>query len=280
MLLGEFNKLDVTRKVGANYILTNDKQEEAILFARELEEELVPGDTVEAFVFSDADFPFIATLKKPKINLHEFAYLKVNSVNKFGAFLDWGLAKDLFVPFSSQKLRMEEGKSYLVYLDLDEVSGRLVGSGKINQFYTTEGHDLEPKDEIELLIADKSILGYNVIINRKYSALLFESEIIRPVRTGDVLTAYVKSIREDGKIDVRLRKPGHFEVNDAESNLIEILNKSKGYLNLTDKSDPDEIRNKLQMSKKTFKMAVGALYKKRVIRIENDGIYLVEEGNN
>lgn len=275
MKIGGFNKLRVNRKSGNNYILTNNQNEEAILFSRELESELNMDDEVEAFVYSDADHPFIATLKHPKILLNEFAFLRVNAVDKFGAFLDWGLSKDLFVPFSSQKLRMETGKTYLVYLDLDQVSGRLVGSGKFNKFYSNEGHDLQVKDEVDVLVADKSVLGYNVIINKKYHALLFESEIIRPVKTGDELKAYIRSIREDGKIDIRLRKPGHFEVNDAEKIILDQLQKSGGVLNLSDKSDPDLIKQKLNMSKKTFKTAIGALYKKKLILIQDHCVELV-----
>ena len=273
--LGEWNKLRVQRKSNEAYFLTEDYDKEVILFNRDVEKELEMGAEVEVFVYSDAERSFIATFKVPKIKLNEFAVLNVTEVNKAGAFLDWGLPKDLFVPFGEQKLKMEEGRRYMVYLYLDKISGRLVASAKINKYLNKEPHSLKPKEEIDLMVAYPTDLGVNMIINNKFSGLLFDDEMIKPLTLGEKIKGYVKNIREDGKIDVRLRKPGPVEILDSERFLLEYITKNNGFLPLTDKSDPDDIRETLGMSKKTFKQAVGALYRKRKIRLEEDGIYLV-----
>ncbi|MFI5204505.1 MAG: S1 RNA-binding domain-containing protein [Flavobacteriales bacterium] len=273
--LGEINKLRVHRKSDEAYFLTADYDKEAILFNRDVEKELEMGAEVEVFVYSDAEHPFIATFKEPKIKLNEFAVLNVTEVNKAGAFLDWGLPKELFVPFAEQKLKMVQGRRYLVYLYLDKISGRLVASAKINKYLNKEPHTLKPKEEVDLMVAYPTDLGVNMIINNKFTGLLFDNEMIRPLTLGEKLKGYVKSVRDDGKIDVRLRKPGPVEILDGERFLKDYITNNNGFLPLTDKSDPDEIREILGMSKKTFKQAVGALYRKRAIRLEEDGIYLV-----
>lgn len=276
--IGEYNKLQVIRKTKDVCYLTDNNAHEAILILnREVSPKIEIGEKIDVFIYSDSEHPYIATLLEPKIKLHEFAFLKATAVNEYGAFLDWGLAKDLFVPFAEQKRKMEEDRWYVIYLFLDEHSGRLVGSNKLNKFLDKENHDIQIQDEVDLLVAERTKLGFNVIINNKAMGLLFESEIIRPLRIGERLKGYIKNIRQqDNKIDVWLRKPGYEEVNKSEKIILDRIKANEGFLGLTDNSDSEEIRKELEMSKKTFKKAIGVLYKQRLIRLEKDGIYLIK----
>ena len=273
--IGKYNTLRVTRKEPEGCYLTENYDQEAILFKREITEDYNVGDELEVFIYSDSEHPFIATFLQPKIKLNEFAALRVSSVNNVGAFLDWGLPKDLFVPFAEQKQKMEEGRSYLVYLYLDEFTNRLTASARWNKFIQHENEHLEEKQEVDLLIAERTDLGYKVVINNTTLGMLFQNEVLSPLRIGEKTKGYIKAIREDGKIDVRIRKPGVAEINDSERTVLEKLKAGNGYLPFGDKSDPAEIRDELGMSKKTFKQAIGSLYKKRLIKMEDEGIYII-----
>ncbi|MFZ5552835.1 MAG: S1 RNA-binding domain-containing protein [Bacteroidota bacterium] len=273
---GKYNLLYVTRKTQAGYWLTDDEGNEAILFQRETENEIPAGTEMDVFVYSDAENPFIATLKKPALVLNEFGYLECLSVNSAGAFLNWGIDKDLFVPFREQAKTMEEGKSYLVYLYFDEISQRLTASGKFNKFFEKENITLQPKEEVSLMVADQTELGFNAIINNRYKGLIYRNEIFRPLHTGDRIKGYVKQVREDGKIDLRLQKEGFSHTRDNETIILEKLKEKGGFLPLGDDSSPDEISIVLGISKKSFKKTIGALYKKRLISLEKTGIKLVE----
>jgi len=273
---GEYNLLYVSRKTQGAFYLTDDEGNEAVLFKRETEEDFENGKELDVFVYSDSENPFIATLKKPAIVCGQFGYLPCIAVNSTGAFLDWGLDKDLFVPFREQAKTMEEGKSYLVYLYFDTISNRLVASGKFNKFITKEGADFEPKQEVDLLIADQTELGFNAIINNKFKGLIFKNEIFKPIRTGDRMKGYIKSVREDGKIDLRIQKLGFSHTKDNEEIILDKLKENNGELGLGDNSSPEEISALLGISKKSFKKSIGALYKKRLITMERDRIKLVE----
>ena len=212
----------------------------------------------------------------PKILLNEFGVLEVVDVNPVGAFLDWGLEKDLLVPYSEQVEKMKVGRSYPVYLYMDNKTQRLVATGKINRILEREEIQVDEGEEVELLICNSTDIGINVIINNLHPGLLYDNELFQAVTPGDIVTGYIKNIRPDKKIDVSLQKQGYINVEPNAQKILQNLKDNNGFLNVTDKSDPIIILAKLEMSKKLFKKAIGSLYKQRLIRIEKDGIYLVE----
>ena len=209
--------------------------------------------------------------------MDEFGLLRVNYVNKFGAFLDWGLEKDLFVPFKEQARPMEKGKRYLVFAYIDEKTNRIVASSKTNQFLSNENLTVAEGDEVELIISHITDLGINVIINDIHKGLLYKDQVYDDIRTGDRMTGYIKTIRPDHKIDVSLQKLGYENIEPNAEKILDELRASRGFLRLNDNSHPEDIKTVLKMSKKTFKKAIGALYKEKRIEIKEDGIYLIKE---
>lgn len=277
--LGDFNTLSAFRETEFGWYLMDESQTEEILLPKKfVPENFAEGDTLKVFVFNDSEDRATATTQTPKITRDSFACLQVIEVTKYGAFMDWGMDKDLLVPFSEQRKEMERDNWYIIHLYLDEETDRLVGSNKWSNFVEKEDIDLEVGQEVDLLIAEGSNLGVKVIIDDTYSGLIFQNEIFHDIHRGDKMKGYIKKIREDGKIDVSLQKQGYKNVIDDFSNKILTEIKSRGgFLNLTDKSAPGEIYAQLEMSKKNFKRAVGGLYKQKMIRIEKDGIYLIGE---
>lgn len=275
--IGEYNQLRVTRSDADGIYLTNDYENEAILFKRELESIPEIGSEQNVFVYSDAEHKYIATLKKPIAKLNEFALLRVVAANNNGAFLDWGLNKDLFVPFAEQKVKMLSGRSYVVFIFKDEHTDRLLGSSRLNKFISNENITVSPKEEVNLIPFEKTELGVKVIINGKHQGLIFHNDIFQEVKIGIPLIGYIKNIREDEKIDVTLRKAGHHEVNESEFVILNYLKQHDGFMDMNDDSDPDEIKYKLNMSKKTFKKALGALYRQKIVELKPEGVYLLPE---
>jgi len=218
----------------------------------------------------------VATLDEPLITLNSFAYLLVKEITSVGAFLDWGLEKDLFVPFSEQNVKMEEDRRYVVYLYFDEESERLVASNKINKFLNNDDINLQPDEEVDLLVFKRTDLGFKVIINSRYEGLTYHNEIFQTVQVGDALRGYIKTVREDGKIDVILQKGGFRHMDANTERLLHYLRTHKGFIPLTDDSSPEDIAYLLKMSKKNFKKASGILYKQRLINLIPDGIELIE----
>ncbi|MCB0835099.1 MAG: GntR family transcriptional regulator [Bacteroidetes bacterium] len=235
------------------------------------------GEHLNVFVYQNAQGDLIATTQQPKIKLYQFGYLKVAQVTEHGAFLDWGLDKDIFVPFREQREPMVEGRKYLVHLYLDHKSNRLVASSKINKFLDNSNLELVPGEEVDIIIGKGTDLGINVIINHRYKGLIYYNEIFRKINTGDQTTGYVKNIREGNKVDISLDKQGYENIEPNAARILHILKQEDGFLPLNDKSSPEEIQDTLEMSKKTFKKSIGALYKQRLIRIEPGGIFLNEE---
>jgi hypothetical protein len=231
---------------------------------------------VEVFVYTDSQGRLIATTLEPKITLHQFACLEVTSVTQFGAFVDWGVAKELLVPFREQDKRLEPGQQVVVYLYRDEASGRLAGSAKIRKFLDKEEITVNTEEEVQVLVYECTELGYKAIVNNRYDGLIYRNEVFQPVDIGQQLKAYVKKIREDGKLDLELQPPGYSKVAPNAEHILKALEDHQGWLPLTDKSSPEEIKNKLGMSKKTFKKAIGDLYKKRLIELKKDGIRRVQ----
>ena len=277
MQLGKINKLTLARPIKHGYILIDENDEEVLLPNAYVTEDTFKNKEIEVFVYKDSEDRLVATTQIPYITLNSFAYLEVAQVNKYGAFMDWGLPKDLLVPFSEQGKKMKKGEWYVVILLKDDISDRLYASSKINKFLQFDNFDLSAGDKVEVLIYDKSDLGYNAIINNKYKGLIFYSDIHKDIKIGDTITAYVKNIREDGKIDLVLEPIGFKNSIDKNTALIlKALQDNNGFLNITDKSSPDIIKNKFGISKKAFKKAIGGLYKQKKIRLRPDGIELIK----
>jgi uncharacterized protein len=227
------------------------------------------------FVYLDNEERLVAVTDKPYIIPGEFAVLRCNQVTDIGAFLDWGMLKELFCPFKEQAFKMKTGGWYLVYCFIDEKSNRLVASSKTNQFLDNKNLTVQQFDEVDLIVSHPSEIGMNVIVNKQHTGLIFKDDIYQELSIGDRLKGVVKKVRPDNKLDISLGKIGYRNIEPNAETIMHELEDNGGYLNLSDKSDPETIKEVLQMSKKNFKKAVGTLYKQRLIEIKDDGIYLV-----
>lgn len=271
--IGTYHTLKIARHTKVGLFLVNET-DEILLPKKYVPADFHIGDDITVFVYLDHEERPVATTLKPFITINQFAVLKVNYTNKFGAFLDWGLEKDLFVPFKEQARPMEKDKRYVVYLYEDEKTNRLVGSSKINQFLDHESIDLEKNQEVDVMVSHITDAGINVIINGRYRGLAYKNEVFTPVSPGYKTKAYIKQIRPDGKIDVSFQKLGFEVIDDSSQSVLQALKQNNGFLPLNDDSHPEEIKSVLKMSKKTFKKAIGSLYKQKQILIKKDGIYL------
>ncbi|MGM0546885.1 MAG: CvfB family protein [Bacteroidota bacterium] len=277
--LGTYQTLNVARITDFGYFLqnTSSRGDEEVLLPNKLAfRELKKGENVRVFIYKDGEERITATMQDPKITLNRFAFLEVKDAPSHGAYLDWGLDKDLFVPHREQVGTMRKGQSYLVYMYLDKTTNRLVASAKLDKFLDHENISVEEGEKVDLWIWDKTDLGYKVIINEKHEGLVYHDEFYHDVFTGEQTTGYIKQLRDDDKIDVTLRPIGYKKVEPNAEFILQRLKQLGGYLDLHDKSDPNEIHRRLEMSKKTFKKAIGRLYKEGIIRIEDDGIYLAD----
>lgn len=272
--LGKYNQLEVVKEVDFGVYLNGDEDGEILLPKRYVPEGTKPGDILNVFIYLDMEERLVATTLQPYVQVGEFACLEVAWVNQFGAFLNWGLMKDLFVPFREQKMKMQKGKRYVVYVHLDEESYRIVASVKVEHFLSTEKPDYQPGQEVEVLVWQRTELGYKVIVENKFSGMLYHNEIFQPLEVGMRLTAFIKQVRPDGKIDLVLQKAGARKVDDFSEVLWQYIKDNDGFTPLNDKTDAEVIYHTFGVSKKTFKKAVGDLYKKRRIVLEEDGIHL------
>jgi predicted RNA-binding protein (virulence factor B family) len=234
--------------------------------------EMIPGKEIEVFIYLDSEDRLVATTEMPLARVGDFAYLKTTAVTNVGAFLNWGLSKDLLVPFREQKQKLEEGQSSMVYVYLDDATKRIVASAKIDKFLDNVSPKYQPGEEVNLIIADKTELGYKAIINQAHSGLLYQNETNVQLQTGQKTTGYIKRIREDEKIDLSLAPLGQAAILDISEKLITKLEQNNNFLPLTDQSTPEEIRQNMGVSKKAFKKAAGALYKQKIITLEKSGI--------
>ena len=276
MKIGEFNDLTILRFTSVGAYLADSEDNDVLLPNKYLTEDMLLDDVINVFVYRDSEDRAVATTEKPYIEMGGFAFLKATAVSHFGAFVDWGLEKELMVPFKEQNLKLEEGRYYLTHLFLDEQTDRVVGSTRVNRYFQDCTEEMEPETEVDLLICETTDLGVKVVVNNKYSGLIFRSDISKAIKRGDRIKGYVAKVREDGKIDVRLDKAGYDNrIVGSAQELLELLQKEKT-LNLTDKSDPDTIREIVGMSKKTFKQAVGNLYRQRLITLGDGKISIVE----
>lgn len=272
--LGKLNTLTVVKEVDFGVYLDGGEEGEILLPLRYVPEDCKPGDELEVFIYLDNEERLVATTLTPLVQVGEFACLEVAWVNQYGAFLNWGLMKDLFVPFREQKMKMLVGKAYVIYAYLDDESYRIVASAKVDRYLSKEKAPYEAGAEVDILVWQKTDLGFKAIIDNAYSGLLYESEIFQPLHTGDRLKAFVKQVREDGKIDLMLQKPGLEKVDDFSKTLLQYIRDNDGRIRLTDKSPAEEIYATFGVSKKTFKKGVGDLYKKHFILLQEDGITL------
>lgn len=273
--LGEINKLKVNRGSAMGFFLISHDGEEVFIPFKYAPEALELGDEIEVFVYNDSQDKLVATTQTPKITLNQFALLKVIDAASFGAFMDWGLDKDLLVPFKEQATKMYANKSYVVYLYLDETSDRLVATTKINRYLDNTDFDLKPNQEVDLLIYEDFDLGYFAIINNQYKGLIYKNEIYTKVNIGDRVKGYIKQIKEGNLIDLSLQKIGFEHVDTQTQFILNYLKNNNGKLPLHDNSSPEEIKKILGVSKKTFKKAIGILYRQKQIIIEPNQIVIV-----
>lgn len=273
--LGKYNKLTVVKEVDFGVYLDGGEEGEILLPTRYVPEGLNVGDEIEVFIYLDIDERTIATTLHPYAQVGEFACLEVAWVNEFGAFLDWGLMKDLFVPFREQKMRMDKGRKYVVYVMIDSDSYRIMGTAKVDKYLSKEFPKYKSDQEVDMMVWQRTELGFKVIIDNKYAGLIYSNEVFQPLETGMKLKGYIKNIREDGKIDASIQKVGVKGIEDFSATLLGYLKENGGHTNLHDKSDPEDIYDTFGVSKKIFKKGVGDLYKRHLIRISDDGIYLI-----
>jgi uncharacterized protein len=275
--IGQQQELTILRHTTVGLYLGDEAKEEDVLLPNKYcSEDFKIGGKLTVFVYRDSDERKIATNLQPKIRMHEFALLRVTSVSNIGAFVDWGLEKELLVPFREQRQRMEVGRWYIVYLDCDTKTDRLFATNKLEKKLQNNTLTVREGEAVEVIIMRKTDLGFSVIVNQQHEGLIFESEIFTALNIGEKIKAYVKQIRDDNKIDIALHPVGFENSNDPNSKkIMDQLKDNKGVLPLADKSTPEEIYEALGMSKKAFKKAIGTLYKQRRITLHPDSIQLV-----
>ncbi len=272
--IGSFNQLSVIDLITHGAILDGGEKGEILLPNRYVPENCQIGDSIDAFIYADSQDRLVATTQRPKAQSGEFASLKVVQTNKIGAFLDWGLPKDLLVPFNNQQRPMEVGKFYLVRVLTDERTERIVASTKLDKFLDIWPADYEQGEQVDLIIAGKTDLGFKAIINHQHWGLIFQSDIFKPLRTGQRLKGYIKQVREDGRVDLVLSRAGKGKVIDFKEQLLAYLEDNNGFCDIHDKSSPALIQKTFGVSKKAFKATVGHLLKLEKITLEPNGIRL------
>ncbi|WP_299324973.1 S1-like domain-containing RNA-binding protein [uncultured Maribacter sp.] len=275
--LGRINNLEILRDTSVGLFLGDEEGNDVLLPNKYVPTEYEIGEKIKVFCYLDYDERPVATTLAPDIMLGEFRLLQVAEVNEFGAFMQWGLEKHLLVPFREQRVKMKEGQWYVVHCYLDERSGRLVASNKLDRFLSNDTIDLKEWDKVDLVVTRQTDLGWEVIVNEKHKGLVYFNEVFKPINIGDVIPGCIKTIRKDNKLDISLQPLGTKVLEPAAKKIYEVLVESGGFLGLHDKSAPEEIRDVFQMSKKTFKKGLGTLYKDRKIKIESDGISLLDD---
>jgi len=276
MNYGKVNKLEIVRIDDAGYYFLDDENDEIFMSNLKTDKELTVGESLDVFVYKEEGDQLLATTTKPFAQIDEFAFLKVTGSNKVGAFVDCGMPNDLMVPFKEQSGRLEEENWYVFFILKDEKTGRLIASRKVNDFVFFENVDVKQGEEVDLLLYEKTDLGINVIVNNMFKGLIFNSDVHKNIHLGDKIKGFVKQVREDGKVDVVLEPLGYTLSNDKNSELLlNYLKKNDGFLELSDKSSPEDIKHQLGLSKKAFKKALGNLYKQKQVALYKDGIKLL-----
>ena len=270
--LGQINHLKIVRKVDFGFYLDGENLGEILMPKRYIFPEMKIGDTIEVMVYLDGEERLLATTEIPLAQVGDFAYLKVNKIENVGAFLDWGLSKELLVPFSEQKVKMEEGKSYVVYVYIDKITDRIAGSMKLEKFISKEKPEYTVNQEVDLVIWTLTDVGYKAIINNQHIGVIYKNEIFRKISNGQKMKGYIKKIRDDDKIDLTLDKIGYTKIDNFAQIILNAIEKAGGFLPYNDKTDPEIIYNIFGMSKKVFKQSIGNLFKQRFIEITPEGI--------
>ncbi len=272
--IGVFNNLRVIKEVDFGVYLDGGEHDEILLPRRYVPENCKVDDNIRVFIYLDSEDRFIATTETPYAIVGDFALLKVVAVESVGAFLDWGLLKDLLVPFGEQSPTMETGKSYIVKIYVDKQSNRIAATTRLDRYLDNEPGNFHAGQEVELLICSQTDIGYKAIINGTHWGVLYSNEVFQPLKSGQKTKGYIKKVRDDNKIDLSLHKPGYKRVDDITDTILNVLKEQGGFISVTDKSSPEAIYKLFGVSKKTYKKAIGAIYRKRLITIENDGIRL------
>ena len=275
--VGKYNTLKIVKDLDFGVYLDGGNGKEILLPARYVPKNVKPGDEVEVFIYHDNEGRLIATTARPLATVGEFKFMEVKSVNNTGAFLEWGLMKDLLVPFKEQKMPMREGRWYLVYVHLDHITGRIVASARIDKYLDNVMPEYTFNQEVNLLVADETEIGYKVIINNLHWGLVYYNEVFRRLEKGEEIKGYIKEVRDDEKIDVSLVPLGYQKIEGLAGTILESLKSQGGFIAVHDKSDPEVIQSLFQCSKKSFKQAIGALYKQHLITLENGGISLAKK---
>lgn len=272
--IGKVNTLEVVRETDNGFYLDGMELGEILMPRKFITEEVRSQGWADVFVYTDSEDRLVATTEKPLAKVGDFAFLKVVSVSRFGAFLDWGLPKDLLVPFREQKAKMVEGGIYPVYLFLDVLTKRIAASAKIDKFLDNTPPEYEPGDEVQLLIAEETDLGYKAIVNSLHWGMLYNNQLYTKLAPGMKMTGYINKVRDDEKIDLLLEKPGYEKVDAISQKILDELKQNRGFMAVTDKTSPEMINVLFGISKKNFKKAIGSLYKQRLISFDSDGIRL------
>lgn len=278
--IGRINTLVIKRQRDYDALLDGGDSGDILLPKKYVPEKSQPGDTVEVFVYADRDGQLRATTRKPYAMVGRFAKLRVVKNASSGAYLDWGVQKDLLVPKSEQHTKMEEGKFYVVFVFLDPKTNRITASSKLDKFLGLRPPNYEEGQAVDLFICDETDLGYKVIINHSHWGMVYKNEVFQIVNSGESLKGYIKSVREDLKIDVSLQPSGYQKVDHISQNILKTIKDRGGRIALTDKSPPKDIYALFGVSKKTFKKAIGTLYKKRLITMDSNGIKLIRKSGS
>ncbi|SHJ66239.1 CvfB family protein [Tepidibacter formicigenes] len=271
--LGDFNELKIVKERDFGLYLDSEVGE-ILLPNKYVPKEAKVGEVLNVFVYKDSEDRYIATTLTPKAKVGDIVCLEVRDVNKYGAFLDWGLEKDLLAPYREQSRKMIKNKKYIVKVCKDDVTNRIIASQKINKFIDNEDIKVSEGEEVDLLVYEFNDLGIKVIINNIHFGMLYKNEVYQKLKIGDKIKGRIKKIREDNKIDVTIRKKINKEIEEFKAKILEELNKNNGFLSLTDKSSPDDIKDRLEMSKSMFKKSIGGLYKEGLIDLTDEGIAL------
>ncbi len=274
--LGRYNRLRILKRTDIGLFLDGDSHGEILLPRRYVQDSMQPGQEIEVFIYNDSEDRIIATTERPGAQVGECAYLKVVSSSKFGAFLDWGLPKDLLVPFSEQQKPMQKGYSYTVYLFVDEATDRIAASTRLEDHLSSDNSGFKTRQAVDCMIYGKSDLGFKAVINGSHLGQFYDSETFQHLHYGEHVKAYIKQLRADGKIDLILQLPSQLERDQLSAAIIEHLQQNDGVSELTDKSPPDDIYRTFGVSKANYKKALGQLYKQRRITIEKHQITLLE----
>ena len=272
---GKYNTLSILKIVDFGVYLDGGELGEILLPMKWVPDNCKPDDEIEVFLYFDSEDRIIATTMKPYAEVGDFALLKAKAVNEIGAFMDWGLEKDLLVPYREQNAKMVEGRSYLVYIYTDPQGGRIAASARLERFLSEEPPTYQPWEEVDLILWRTTDIGYVSIVNNQHEGLIYASEVYKDLERGQTIKGYVMKVREDGKIDLTLQKPGYGKIDSFSERILELLKENDGFLALNDKSPAEDIYDQCEMSKKNFKKSIGALYKQKLIQMEEEGIRLV-----